>query len=98
MTIEQLKSNKVLRGPIFPEPVQVILTIPMGSAVKLVAKGLNTGKVYEPVLTPEKLALLETSALRPPPNLGGGAGWVYAARACSSPSSRQVFQRSLRPR
>src|SRR2546428_773840 len=61
MTIDHLKANKVLRGPIFPEPVQVIVTIPMGSAVKLVAKGLNTGKVYEPVLTPEKLALLETS-------------------------------------
>src|SRR5436309_2538476 len=61
MTIDNLKANKVLRGPIFPEPVQVIVTIPMGSAVKLVAKGLTTGKVYEPVLTPEKLALLETS-------------------------------------
>ena len=61
MTIDQLKPNKVLRGPIFPEPVQVIVTIPMGDAVKIVAKGVNTSRVYEPVLTPDQLAALDTS-------------------------------------
>src|SRR6266446_2765917 len=61
MTIDQLKADKILRGPIFPEPVQVIVIIPMGDAVKLVAKGLNTSRVYEPILTPDKLAALETT-------------------------------------
>jgi hypothetical protein len=61
MTIAQLKPNKILRGPIFPEPVQVIVTVPMGDAVKLVAKGLNSSRVYELILTPDKLAALETS-------------------------------------
>src|SRR6266568_1756911 len=61
MKADQIKPNKVLRGPIFPEPVQVIVTIPMGDAVKLIAKGLNTSRVYEPILTPEKLAALETT-------------------------------------
>jgi superfamily II DNA or RNA helicase len=61
MTIEQLKPNKILRGPIFPEPVQIIVTIPMGDSVKIVAKGLTTSKVYEPILSPEKIATLETS-------------------------------------
>jgi superfamily II DNA or RNA helicase len=61
MIIEELKPNKVLRGPIFPEPVQVIVTLPMGDAVKLIAKGLNTSRVYEPILTPDKLATLETT-------------------------------------
>jgi len=61
MTIDQLKANKILRGPIFPEPVQGIVTIPMSDAVKLVAKGLNTSRVYEPILTPDKLAALETT-------------------------------------
>ena len=51
MTIDQLKPNKILHGAIFPEPVQVIVTIPMGDAVKLVAKGVNTMRVYEPILT-----------------------------------------------
>jgi hypothetical protein len=66
MKLDDLKANKILRGPIFPEPVQVIVTIPMGDAVKLVGKGINTGKVYEPMLTPEKLAELETSRGFPP--------------------------------
>lgn len=61
MTIEQLRPNKVLRGPIFPEPVQVIVVIPMGSSVKLIAKGLHTSRVYEPILTPENIAALEGS-------------------------------------
>ncbi len=61
MTVDQLKPNKVLRGPIFPEPVQVIVTIPMGDAVKLVAKGLNSSRVYELILTPDKLAALQTT-------------------------------------
>ena len=61
MKAEDLKPNKVLRGPIFPEPVQVIVCIPMGEAVKLIAKGLNTSRVYEPILTPDQLAALETT-------------------------------------
>ena len=34
MTVDQLKPNKILRGPIFPEPVEVIVTVPVGNAVK----------------------------------------------------------------
>ena len=45
MTIKDIKANKILRGPIFPEPVQVIVSIPMGDAVKWVAKVLNTSRV-----------------------------------------------------
>jgi hypothetical protein len=36
MKAEDLKPNKILRGPIFPEPVQIIICISMGDAVKLV--------------------------------------------------------------
>jgi superfamily II DNA or RNA helicase len=61
MKAEELKANKILRGPIFPEPVQIIVCIPMGDAVKLVGKGINTSKVYEPVLTPDQLATLEST-------------------------------------
>src|SRR5262245_15616156 len=63
---EQLKPNIILRGPLFPEPVQVIVTLPLGEAVKVVAKGLKTGQVHEPVLTPEQLAQLEASPEKEP--------------------------------
>jgi superfamily II DNA or RNA helicase len=62
MLIDQLKPNQVLRGPLFPEPVQVIVTVPMGQSVKLVGKGLSSGKVYEPILTLENLGLLESTS------------------------------------
>jgi hypothetical protein len=42
MLLEQLKPNVIVRGPILPEPVQVIVTVPMGESVKLIGKGLTT--------------------------------------------------------
>jgi hypothetical protein len=47
MDRDQLKPNIIISGPIFPEPVQVIVIIPMGASVKLIGKGLKTGKVHE---------------------------------------------------
>ena len=59
MRIDQLKPNVIIRGPILPEPVQVIMSIPMGSSVKLIGKGLNSGRVHEPVLSPDQVAKLQ---------------------------------------
>ena len=61
MRIDQLKPGVIVRGPIFPEPVQVIVSIPMGQSVKLVGKGLNTGQVHEPILNAEQVATLEAA-------------------------------------
>lgn len=61
MDISQLKPNVIVRGPIFPEPVQVIITISMGESVKLIGKGLKTGKVHDPILNAEQLAKLEAT-------------------------------------
>ena len=66
MLLDQLKPNIVVRGPIFPEPVQVIVVLPMGGAVKLVGKGLNTGQVHEPILNAEQLAQLICTADKEP--------------------------------
>lgn len=65
-TFEQLTPGVVVRGPLFPEPVEVITTIPMGVAVKLVGKGLRTGQVYDPVLTVVQLAQLTISPTQEP--------------------------------
>jgi superfamily II DNA or RNA helicase len=66
MREDQLKPNIVLRGPLFPEPVQVIVTIPLGKAVKVIAKGLRTSQVYEPVLSADQLDRLEASPEKEP--------------------------------
>ena len=41
MVWNKLKIDVVVRGPIFPEPVQVIAIVPMGASVKLIGRGLN---------------------------------------------------------
>ncbi len=66
MRIDQLKPNTVVRGPILPEPVRVILSVPMGTSVKLVGKGLKTGQVHEPILNSAQVATLEASPEKEP--------------------------------
>src|SRR5207253_1225397 len=56
MIVDQLKPNAVVRGSIFPEPVQVIMVVPMGESIKLIGKGLKTGLVHEPVLNAQQVA------------------------------------------
>ena len=41
--------------------IQVIISMPMGSSIKLIGKGQNTKQVYKPILTPDQLALLEST-------------------------------------
>jgi len=66
MHAEELKPNITVHRPLFPEPVQVIVAIPMGASVKLVGKGTQSNSVYEPILTAEQLALLTSSPAHEP--------------------------------
>ena len=66
MQLAELKPNVIVRGPIFPEPVQVIVSIPMGASVKLVGKGLITGQVHEPILDADQVATLEATPEKTP--------------------------------
>jgi len=51
MRPDQLKPNVILRGPLFPEPVRVLTTLPMGQSIKLIATGLKSGQTYQPILS-----------------------------------------------
>ncbi len=66
MKKEDIKPNIIVRGPIFPEPVQIIVGIPMGDAIKLIGKGLSTGQVHEPILNMEQLEKLEATPEKEP--------------------------------
>ena len=70
MTLEtrspNLSPGAVVRGPLLPEPVEVITAIPMGESVKLVAKGLKTGRVHDPILNADQLAQLTVSPTTEP--------------------------------
>lgn len=57
----ELKPNIIVTGPIFSEPVQIIIATPLGNSIKLIGKGIHTGQVHEPILTNDQIALLKAS-------------------------------------
>lgn len=61
MLPEHLKPNAIIRGPLFPEPVQVVAALHLSGNVKLNGYGLKTGQAYNRILTTEQIALLEVS-------------------------------------
>ncbi len=66
MKIGDLRQNITVYGPLFPEPVQIIVTMPMGDSIKLIGKGTRTNRVYEPILNAEQLGQLHASPLQEP--------------------------------
>src|SRR5436190_1382811 len=60
-TPSDLREGLIVRGNIFPEPVKIITIVPIGTSLKLVGEGMRTGKVHQPILTPEQLATLVVS-------------------------------------
>jgi hypothetical protein len=66
MLPEELKQNVTVYGPLFPEPVQIIIAVPMGSSVKLIGKGVRSSTVYEPILSAQQLGQLHASPAQEP--------------------------------
>jgi hypothetical protein len=62
----QLRPNAIVRSPLFPEPVKVILTQPVGADLRLIGTGLHTGRTYQPILSAAQLATLLVSPERQP--------------------------------
>ena len=63
---KDLRPNAIVRSPLFPEPVQVILILPVGNDLKLVGTGLTSGRTYQPILSAAQLATLQISPERQP--------------------------------
>ena len=66
MHSDDLKQNVTVYGPLFPEPVQVILTGPMGNSIKLIGKGVRSNRVYEAILSTDQLEQLHASPAQEP--------------------------------
>ena len=64
--INKLKPNVIVSGPIFPEQVQIIVTVPMGNNLKLFGKGLRSSQVYDPILTFEQISTLQITPEKEP--------------------------------
>ncbi|MFH1931867.1 MAG: helicase-related protein [Pseudomonadota bacterium] len=66
MQLSDIKPNVIVRGPIFPERVKVITTVPLGDSIKLIGEGMETGKVHQPILNENQIAELEVSPEKEP--------------------------------
>lgn len=66
MTREQLQPGVIVRGSLFPEPVQVITLLPMGDSVKLIGTGIQTNQTYQPILNDKQIAQLEMNPEKEP--------------------------------
>jgi len=64
--LDQLKANVIVRGSIFPEPVQVLVVVPMGDSIKLIGTGINTNHTYQAILNAQQLEKLESSPEKEP--------------------------------
>ena len=58
MVPNELRTNAIVRGPAFPEPVQILMITSVGESFKIIGKGLNTNQYYDPVLNAEQLTQL----------------------------------------
>jgi superfamily II DNA or RNA helicase len=62
MNHNDLKPGIVIRGPILPEPVEVLVVMPVGDAIKVTGAGQKTGVVHQRVFNAAQLALLEAAS------------------------------------
>src|SRR5271165_160878 len=60
------KANLIISGPLFPEPVQVMMTHDLGHLVKVIGKGIRTDKFYDPILDADQLDTITASPEREP--------------------------------
>jgi len=62
----ELVPGVIVRGPLLPESVEIIAAIPMGAAIKVIGKGLKSGKAYDPILSADQLDQLTVSPIDQP--------------------------------
>ncbi len=61
MNRAELKPGAVVRGPVFPEPVEILVVQPLGSDIKVTGAGRTSGQVHQRVLTEAQLTHLTAS-------------------------------------
>lgn len=59
--ISRLKPDTVVRSPLFAEPVKILLTQSLGTALKLTGTGITSGRTVISILSPDQLATLDIS-------------------------------------
>jgi hypothetical protein len=66
MNASDLKQGIIVRGPVLPEPIEVLVVTPLGDVIKIVGAGQKTGQVHQRVLRLDQLQLLNATPEREP--------------------------------
>src|SRR5438874_9411008 len=66
MNAAELKPGIIVRGPVLPEPIEVLVVTPLGNAIKIVGAGQKTGQVHQRVLPLDQLQFLDATPERAP--------------------------------
>src|SRR6516225_7262023 len=66
MNASELKPGITVRGPVLPEPIQVLVVTPLGDVIKIVGAGQKTGQVHQRILRVDQLQLLDATPEREP--------------------------------
>jgi len=62
VTNHSVQIGSIISGPTLPEAVEVLSVTPYGTSLKIVGRGLRTGRTYDPVLNASQHAQLTISA------------------------------------
>ena len=66
MNASELKPGIIVRGPVLPEPIEVLVVTPLGDVIKIVGAGQKTGQVHQRVLRLDQLQFLDATPEREP--------------------------------
>src|SRR3989475_5904229 len=66
MNANELKPGIIVRGPVLPEPIEVLVVTLLGDVIKIVGAGQKTGQVHELILNSEQLSQLQSSPEKEP--------------------------------
>jgi hypothetical protein len=82
-TADQIRPGTTISGPFIPEAMEVLTVVPFGRSLKVIRRGVNTGRSYDPVLGPEQIAQLKVTGKFEPFD-GSGQHFRIGVREMSS--------------
>ncbi|MFN0181742.1 MAG: helicase-related protein [Gemmatimonadales bacterium] len=66
MNASELRPGVIVRGPVLPEPIEVLVVTPLGDVIKIVGAGQKSGQVHQRVLRLDQVQLLDATPEREP--------------------------------
>jgi superfamily II DNA or RNA helicase len=80
-TPNQVRPGITISGPFIPEAMEVLAVVPFGPSLKVIGRGIKTGRSFDPVLSPDQIAQLTITGEAEPFD-GSGLHFRIGVEAC----------------